>query len=221
MARRIRSTKAQLQRHERNDAVLLIRLCFLMTRSEKVISKLITDTVFARDEDDGYDVGGDDTETAEKLQVEVASLLEAIEECESRLRTRDAYQRQHELAIAIGKALRHKKCLHLKVSLIWVCLRERKCRKYNEVFCLQNTYVHLAAECLGQLRSRELYSVISVERLILEDSSSAKDAVKGLLTQTNLRLWDEDKLRLIALLALHADEDEQTLDRLLDEAGIR
>ena len=49
------------------------------------------------------------------LEHELKRLYEDIEACEARLRTEDVYRRQHELALAIVKALRNKKCAHLKV----------------------------------------------------------------------------------------------------------
>lgn len=99
-------------------------------------------------------------------------------------------------------------------------------------FLFQNTYVHLAAECLKKLRIRELYSFIELEKEILlpssQSSSLRKRLLSSLLTDKSTEI---DKFRLIALFGLHANElrsfsggnedredDEGPLQRLLTEA---
>lgn len=122
--RRISSTTAELASISprfNSNSVFLKCLCWKLSRGELALRDLIaarSDFAAEDDEQPKRLPQRQEKEADALLEAELERLYQDIEGCEARLKTEDVYRKQHELALAIVKALRSKKCAHLKVRIL-------------------------------------------------------------------------------------------------------
>ena len=216
------------------NSCLILHLC----RAISDVSKSIMDCVDRHDIPELPILGkeaekeeGIDKTLINQLSAEMGKILGILEHFSDRLKSEDIYHRQLEVALSISKILSTKKFVYLKVVFwFYYTLPAMDFVAFTSVFkpcLLQNVYVHLAAECLKQLRQREIYSILPLEELLVSNEGQTmpqevKDLMKSLLKSPSPT--SADKVRLLILYLMFSARDGSNLvelEAMLEEETLR